>query len=78
MAFCPHGQESLAEEGHLRKELSEMKHQASEYIWVKGIQRKESAYAKVLRCKMLECLRNNKETSEQGAKGRRGRGLLKI
>lgn len=73
--FCPYGQESLAEEGHLRRELSEMKHQALGYTWLKGMQRKKSACAKVLRCKMLECPRNSKE---QGAKGGRGRGLLKV
>lgn len=75
MEFCPYGQESLAEEGHLRRELSEMKHQALGYTWLKGMQRKKSACAKVLRCKMLECPRNSKE---QGAKGGRGRGLLKV
>lgn len=46
MEFCPYGQESLAEEGHLRSELSEMKHQALGYTWVKGIRKKESCMCK--------------------------------
>lgn len=36
-------------------------------MWGKISQRKETVHAKVLRQEMLECLRNSKETSEQGA-----------
>lgn len=63
----------MAKKRHVRRDLNEVRGQTLGYVWVKRIQRKETACANVLRRKMLKCLRNNTEAGEQG-----GRGLWKI